>query len=276
MDARLSGAILFFLLASSIAVPVYAQSIYRVNMPTGSADPAAPFHWQTVKGGDTSGKIQIIVNDSIEWKNGDTVPHTVTSGAPDTKSDGKFDSGPLDPGQSFTFQFSKIGDYPFYCTIHPWRIGLVTVTSGLSVLPKVGANFGDGKTTFDLEYKFNRIINTASIDESTKSILLELKGNTKNEDNTLTLLLPYPLISGISSVSIDGSITENYTQKFEDEITTLTIKEIPPYAESIKLTGTTIIPEFAEFVFVILGTSFIGIIITTRGKIYSKRNLFNH
>jgi len=127
MDVRLSGAVLIFILASTIFVPAFAQSIYRINIPTGSADPNAPFHWQTVKGGGTNGKIQIVVNDSIEWKNGDTVKHTVTSGAPDTEPDGKFDSGPLDPGQSFTYQFSKIGKYPFYCTIHPWRVGVINV-----------------------------------------------------------------------------------------------------------------------------------------------------
>ena len=37
----------------------------------------------------------------------------------------------------------------------------------------------------DLEYKFNRLVNRASIDESAKSISLELKGNTINDDNKI-------------------------------------------------------------------------------------------
>ncbi|HUT05546.1 MAG TPA: PEFG-CTERM sorting domain-containing protein [Nitrosopumilaceae archaeon] len=268
MKVQLLGVFLFFVLASSIVIPAYAQSVHRINIPTGSADPNAPFHWQTIKGGDTSGNIQIVVNDSIEWKNGDTVGHTVTSGAPDTEPDGKFDSGTLGPGKTFTFQFLKIGKYPFYCTIHPWRLGLVTVTSGLSVLPNVGSEIGDGMTNFDLEYKFNRIVNTASIDENSKSILFELKGNTNSDDHTLTLLLPSELISGVFSVSIDGTNTENFSQESEDELTKLVIKKIPPFAKEISITGATIIPEFGAVAAMILAVAIISIIaISTKSKL---------
>jgi hypothetical protein len=62
-------------------------------------------------------------------------------------------------------------------------------------------------TTFDIEYKFNRLLRTASVDENSKSILFELQGRTMSEDNTLTMLLPSELISGVSSVSIDGTST---------------------------------------------------------------------
>ena len=100
----------------------------------------------------------------------------------------------------------------------------------------------------------------ASIDESTKSISFELKGNTINDDNTLTLFLPSALISGISSASIDGVITEEFTQEFEDEITVLVINEVPSYAKSITITGTTIVPEFGTIAAMILVVATISII----------------
>ena len=242
----------------------YAETVYDINIPSGSADKDAPFHWVSEKDGDTSGFIEIIVNDTIHWKNGDTVVHTVTSGLPKTGHDGIFDSGNIDPGQLFVQQFTEIGEFPYYCIIHPWRTGLVSVVSGNSILPNVGADLGDGLNIFDVEYKFNRLVSHSSIDENAKSITFELKGNTINDDNTLTLFLPSTLISGISSVSIDGTMSENYTQEFEDEITILVINQIPPQTNSITITGTTIVPEFAQLVLIVLFVSITIIVVVTR------------
>jgi len=249
---------------------VFAESIYDIKIPSGSADSNAPFHWSSEKDGDTSGFIEIIVNDTIHWKNGDTVAHTITSGTPRGGPDGIFDSGEIEPGGLFPRKFSEVGKFPFYCTIHPWREGLVSVVSGYSVLPRVAADVGDGLTTFDIEYKFNRILNQANIDEKNKSINLELKGKTINEDNTLILLLPSSLISGISSVTIDGTATEEFNQVFEDDTTVLEIRKISPSAKSITIKGATIIPEFKEITFLILVVSIIGIIIISKKKNVSK------
>jgi predicted secreted protein with PEFG-CTERM motif len=252
---------------------VYAQSIYDINIPSGSADPNAPFHWQSEKDGDTSGFIEIIVNDVIHWKNGDTVDHTITSGTPENGPDGIFDSGNLEAGKLFVQEFTEIGEFPYYCTIHPWRTGLVSVVSGYSVLPNVASEIGEGMTTFDLEYKFNRLLRTASVDENSKSILFELQGRTMSEDNTLTMLLPSELISGVSSVSIDGTSTENYTQELEDGLSILVINDIPPSSESITITGATIIPEFAELTLIVLVMSIAMIVLFTRRQKISLRGI---
>ena len=248
----------------SLSSNAFAESIYDIKMPSGSADINAPFHWSSEKDGDTSGFIEIIKNDTIQWKNADTVIHTVTSGTPQNGSTGIFDSGEIKPGGIFVKQFTEIGKFPYYCTIHPWREGIVNVVSGYSILPKVGSDIGDGSTTFDIEYKFNRILNKASIDEDSRSITLELKGKTMNEDNTLLIILPSALINGISSITIDGIPSEKFTQNFEDNNTILEINEIPPYAKSITLQGSTVIPEFQEIAFLILFLSFLGVILISK------------
>lgn len=258
-------AVLFIIPLSSVA---YGESAYDILMPTGSADPNAPFHWSSEKDGDTSGFIEILVNDKIYWKNADTVKHTVTSGTPKEGPSGIFDSGDIQPGKFFEKKFTEVGEFPYYCTLHPWRTGLVKVVSGFSVLPSVASDVGDGSKVFDLEYKFNRILNTASVNEETKSITFELKGNTNSEDNTLTILLPSELISGISSVSIDGVKTEKYTQDFADEFTTLVINDIPPSAKKITTTGSTIIPEFAEVVLLMLIVSISVVVLFTRKQTF--------
>jgi plastocyanin len=74
---------------------------------------------------------QITVGSTVTWKNEDTASHTVTSGTVQNNTptpDGSFDSGILNPGDSFPFVFDKAGEYPYYCTIHPWMTGKVTAS----------------------------------------------------------------------------------------------------------------------------------------------------
>ncbi len=39
-----------------------------------------------------------------------------------------FDSRLINSEDSFLFVFDKAGEYAYYCTIHPWMIGKVTVS----------------------------------------------------------------------------------------------------------------------------------------------------
>ncbi|MGY5144445.1 MAG: PEFG-CTERM sorting domain-containing protein [Candidatus Nitrosopumilus sp. bin_32a] len=264
------------LLIALVIIPTYAvfaESAYDINIPSGSADKNAPFHWSSEKDGDTSGFIEIIVGDTIFWKNADTVSHTVTSGNPQAGLDGIFDSKIIESGKFFKKTFDEIGEFEYYCTIHPWRTGLVSVVSGFSMLSDVGIDAGDGMTLFDVEYKFNRVVNEASVIEESKSILLKLKGNTINDDNTLTLLLPTELISGINSISIDGKKTGKFSQEFNDGMVTLEVKEIPPKAKTIIITGAAIVPEFGTIAAMILAVAILSLIaVTAKSRIISKLN----
>ena len=252
---------LLFTISSTL---VYAESSYDINIPSGSADQNAPYHWQSEKDGDASGYIQIVVGDTVVWKNAGSVDHTVVSGTPKTGLDNKFDSGIIHSGNKFSYTFLETGKYPYYCSLHPWKTGMVDVVSGMAIIPNVGSDVGDGKTTFEIEYDFNRVIRTATIDEESKSILFSLQGRTNSDDNTLTILLPNELISGISQVNIDGDEVENFSQTFENGITTLVINEIPPQAKEISLVGTTIVPEFEELVLIVLALSLLIIILFTQ------------
>src|SRR5215212_5007854 len=59
---------------------------------------------------------------TVTWVNNDQVPHTATA------NDGAFDSGTLQPGQSYSFAFDKPGTYAYHCNIHPYMTGTVTVS----------------------------------------------------------------------------------------------------------------------------------------------------
>ncbi|MCH8915512.1 MAG: cupredoxin domain-containing protein [Thaumarchaeota archaeon] len=62
----------------------------------------------------------------VTWVNEDSAFHSVTSGFYDTPTD-LFDSGYLDPFESYTFTFNETGIYDYHCTLHPWMEGQVIV-----------------------------------------------------------------------------------------------------------------------------------------------------
>jgi YVTN family beta-propeller protein len=66
--------------------------------------------------------ITIKAGQTITWVNKDTITHTVTF------DQGGWDSGPLDPGKSYTLTLSTPGQYSYHCSIHPFMTGKVTVT----------------------------------------------------------------------------------------------------------------------------------------------------
>jgi len=63
---------------------------------------------------------------SITWVNEDSSFHTVTSGFYGEPT-GLFDSGYLDPYQSYTLSFDKSGTYDYFCTLHPWMKAQIIV-----------------------------------------------------------------------------------------------------------------------------------------------------
>ena len=71
----------------------------------------------------------MIVVDSgsqVTWVNEDSAFHSVTSGFYNTPTK-LFDSGHLDPFESYTVTFDEAGIYDYFCTLHPWMKGQVIV-----------------------------------------------------------------------------------------------------------------------------------------------------
>lgn len=66
-------------------------------------------------------------SDTITWHNVDSAVHTVTSGEPKFGPDGIFDSGLIKAGDPFSHTFYTKGIYSYFCLIHPWMEGQVTV-----------------------------------------------------------------------------------------------------------------------------------------------------
>jgi plastocyanin len=58
------------------------------------------------------GRLTVRAGSTVTWVNRGTNVHTVSA------QDASFDSGPIGPGESFTFTFSRPGEVPILCRQH--------------------------------------------------------------------------------------------------------------------------------------------------------------
>lgn len=88
---------------------------------TTTAAPEEPAAVITMANLAYSGAATVAVGQTVTVTNEDTVDHTWTA------VDGEFDSGNIAQGASFDHSFDEVGEYDYFCTIHPTMTGTITV-----------------------------------------------------------------------------------------------------------------------------------------------------
>jgi plastocyanin len=71
--------------------------------------------------------VSISAGEKITWSNDDSAAHTVTSGTPTDGPDGIFDSSLFMAGGTFSVTLDESGEYPYFCMVHPWMTGNISV-----------------------------------------------------------------------------------------------------------------------------------------------------
>ena len=71
---------------------------------------------------------KVSVGGTVTWVNKDTATHTATSGIIANGPDGKFDTSLIPAGGKFSQKFDTADSYDYFCMIHPWMKGKVTVS----------------------------------------------------------------------------------------------------------------------------------------------------
>jgi plastocyanin len=71
--------------------------------------------------------LEISKRTTVIWINDDALPHTVQSQDKEGNVIGLFNSAPLKTGDRFAHTFDEEGVYNYFCTLHPWRVGVITV-----------------------------------------------------------------------------------------------------------------------------------------------------
>lgn len=71
--------------------------------------------------------LEIKKGTNVQWINEDNLGHTISSQNEFGKVIPLFNSPVLKTGETFSHTFVEPGVYNYFCTLHPWRIGIVTV-----------------------------------------------------------------------------------------------------------------------------------------------------
>jgi plastocyanin len=91
-----------------------------ITIPNGNFDVSSSAFYMPLN-------LEIPRGTTVTWTNDDSVPHTVQSQDDLGNVIALFNSPPLNTGDRFEFIFEEAGTYNYFCSFHPWRVGLVTV-----------------------------------------------------------------------------------------------------------------------------------------------------
>jgi len=107
-------------------MPFASADQVTVSLPSGSSVPGCE------KTQECYIPYRVTVNpgDEVVWSNDDTAAHTVTSGTAADGPDGLFDSSLFMAAATFSHTFDTLGEYNYFCMVHPWMVGQIFVTVG--------------------------------------------------------------------------------------------------------------------------------------------------
>lgn len=109
---------------SPLPSPAEVHPTYIVRIVPDASNQSSVMHYFPQK-------ISIPAGTTITWFNDDPgQPHTVTSGDINATDSGKiFNSGIIPYSSFFLHTFTEAGNFVYHCDIHPWRTGVVQVSS---------------------------------------------------------------------------------------------------------------------------------------------------
>ncbi len=124
------STITFTIIPSAFAVP---DEITIKPIPnSGSIDICGEFF---VVDCYTPNPVTIDIGSKIIFSNTDSEPHFFTSGQISDNEIGiVFDSGLLAPNEIFTWRPEIVGNFSYFCPIHPWMQGVINVEQKISAI----------------------------------------------------------------------------------------------------------------------------------------------
>ena len=246
---------------------------YEIKIPQGASNSGASFFWSEKSTGVTTGVITVHPGDSVIWHNADTAFHTITSGIPPItvegtfEEDGVFDSGMFTVGKSYTRQFDDLGDFHYYCSLHPWMDGVVYVVTdpgSVQSIFRIASGYSDDGLGFEVKYILDtNLQNAVHVNPDERTLTFTISGNSKNEQ--ITFVLPDKLIENPNAVWVDGDMVD-----FEFEETSTGTKLTIPIdysSKEIKIMGAYVIPEFGFLVMVVLSVGLFSTLFFSRSKL---------
>jgi len=210
------------------------------------------------------------------WHNVDTMAHTVTSGTPAEGLDDVFDSSLVAAGGMFSYKFTEAGTYDYFCMVHPWMIGIVTVSAEHEEMEGMGHEEMGGME--GMEHSDERVASAVEdlsdqlTTTVTSGVIHHIGGNTDDatlvvhlfgadDDGELKITLNRDIITPFDDDSYFVLINSEEVE-FEQMGNTLHIDYMAG-TEKIEIVGSHVVPEFGTIAMIVLAVAIISIIVIT-------------
>jgi len=257
----------------AIAPSAFADhSKVDINMAVGSSTP----------GCETNNMCYMPYNAALDvggeamWHNVDTAAHTVSSGTPAEGLDDVFDSSLVMAGGMFSYKFEEAGTYDYFCMVHPWMTGIVTVSAEHDEMEEMGHDEMEemggmehsdehaASGVEDISDQFTATVTSGVIhhigaNSDDDTLLVHLFG--ADDDGELKITLNSDIITPFD----DGSyfvLIGSEEVEFEQMGRTLHI-EYDAGTEKIEIVGSHVVPEFGTIAMIILAVAIVSIIAIT-------------
>lgn len=107
--------------ALAVLVAMLGLTVGALAAPGEATTPSTDHQVSIVDFSFMPDRLRVRGGDSITWTNNGAAPHTTTAAG------GVWDSGTLQPGDSFTFTPNASGRFRYRCQIHRQMLGLILV-----------------------------------------------------------------------------------------------------------------------------------------------------
>jgi len=168
--------VLFAIVASMAASPAFADhATASVSAPQGTSVPGC----EETNECFIPYEVTVDVGGVVTWSNDDTAAHTVTAGSAGDGPSGVFDSSLFMAGTTFSHTFEAEGEFPYFCMVHPWMIGIVTVQ--------------------------------AAGEDGEEELMVDIATGTANQGESLSIDVTFSMIDGdaVEHVNYDIKATQN-------------------------------------------------------------------
>lgn len=111
-----------YLASGNDPLPSQSSSLReKVIIPNGNSNQANTGFYSPLN-------LEVIRETTVVWENQDNIGHTIQSQDGQGNVIPLFNSNVLKTGEIFSYKFTGSGTYHYFCTLHPWRIGTITVS----------------------------------------------------------------------------------------------------------------------------------------------------
>jgi predicted secreted protein with PEFG-CTERM motif len=279
MKTIVIGSIFVLVALMTVAPAVFADHVEEtVSIIPGSSAPGC----ETTNICYDPSEVTVDVGSQVTWSNDDTAAHTVTSGDINKDGpDGHFDSGLFMAGKSFSNKFEEVGEFPYFCQVHPWMKGIVVVQE---------ASGEDGHEDG---------VDHAMVMSADGSVTVGIHSGVPTEGEELSLEIEFTDAEGnaIEHVNYDVVATQDGTEVLSEsgqhthnglaDFTTSGLSSNSPVNVQIKILGlglpgeeaswtgpigetmsVKVVPEFGQIAMMILAVAIVSIVaVTARSKV---------